>query len=155
MLCSLSRLMCLPSPQDLSKSLTEQPQGRVVGSGMSHPARKIPREAAGALPCVGFCPHGAAIAAPGHGLHGPGVRPRVGILLFTGFLTGLGNFSLIPLMTTRTPRFVPRFPRGMLGRHKVFELAGQWEQAGHPHGPETQGTALGSPRGGAGDKGPL
>lgn len=81
-------------------------------------------------------------------------------LLFQGFGTGLLNSSLIPPMTTclgkeRSPLCAP-FPQEdarAAGGHKVLELAGWWEQAGHQHDPERQGTALGPRQGDPGDKG--
>lgn len=105
----------------------------------------------------------AAIAVPGRGLYGPGERPWARSLLFPGFGTGLFEFQPHPsnddlLGEQGLPASCPHFPRGtlgLLGGHKVFELAGWWEQAGHLHDPKMQGTTLGPPRGDAGDKGPL
>lgn len=102
----------------------------------------------------------AAIAATSHGLHGPGVRPRVGSLLFPGFGTGLLNFSLIPLMTTclgnkDSPLCAPVSPGGHPGCWGDTRCSSWQVQAGHLHDPETQGTAPGPPWGDAGDKGPL
>lgn len=134
----------------------------MAGTRVSCLARKTPRKALGALLlCAGLghsqrqqelCLNMDYVSQG----RGPGWE-----LPFQGFGTGLLNSSLIPLMTTCLGRessplcasFCAQGDAQAAGGHRVLELAGWWEQAGHQHDPERQGTALGPCLGDASDKG--
>lgn len=154
----------MPSPAPGAKQKSHQvatgARGRVQDES---PCQENPEGGSGALPCTGFCPYGgsnscawpritpATSEATGWEPAVPGVWHRA-----FEFQPHPTNDDL--LREQGFPALRPHFPRGMLGLlggHKVLELAGWWEQTGNLHHPETQRTALGSSQGDAGDKGPL